>query len=161
MKTFDFFDLDVRKENQYKFRKIKLLICSLLLIISFTIIGYRTISLANINKEQVSNIAYTTIENKSFQKNLRGNIYDRNNKILATTISTFSLNINPHEILNKYQTITKLTKIFPYLKEEDLFKKFNSNKKHINLLREILPTDIWNLKDLVDVTVTLSNGEKK
>ena len=28
-------------------------------------------------------------------------------------------------------------------------------------LREILPTDIWDLKDLVDVTVTLSNGEKK
>ena len=113
MKTFDFFDLDVRKENQSKFRKIKLLISSLLLIMSFTIIGYRTISLANINKEKVSNTAYTNIENKSFQKNLRGNIYDRNNKILATTISTLSLNINPQEILNKYQTITKLTKIFP------------------------------------------------
>ena len=46
MKIFDFFDLDVRKENQSKFRKIKLLISSLLLIMSFTIIGYRTISLA-------------------------------------------------------------------------------------------------------------------
>ena len=135
MKIFDFFDLDVRKENQSKFRKIKLLISSLLLIMSFTIIGYRTISLANINKEKISNIAYTTIENKSFQKNLRGNIYDRNNKILATTISTLSLNINPQEILNKYQTITKLTKIFPYFKEEDLFKKLNSNKKHINLVK--------------------------
>ena len=59
MKIFDFFDLDVRKENQSKFRKIKLLISSLLLIMSFTIIGYRTISLANINKDNVSNIAYT------------------------------------------------------------------------------------------------------
>ena len=51
MKIFDFFDLDVRKQNQSKFRKIKLLICSLLLIMSFTIIGYRTISLASINKK--------------------------------------------------------------------------------------------------------------
>ena len=145
MKPFDFFDLDVRKENQSKFRKIKLLISSLLLIMSFTIIGYRTISLANINKDKVSNTAYKTKENKSFQKNLRGNIYDRNNKILATTISTLSLNINPQEILNKYQTITKLTKIFPYLEEEDLFKKLNSNKKHINLLREISPREYISL----------------
>ena len=29
MKIFDFFDLDIRKQNQSKFRKIKLLICSL------------------------------------------------------------------------------------------------------------------------------------
>ena len=47
--------------------------------------------------------------------------------------------------MNKYQTITKLTKIFPYFKEEDLFKKLNSNKKHINLLREISPREYVSL----------------
>ena len=145
MKIFDFFELDLKKQNQFKFRKIKLLICSLLLIMSFTIIGYRTISLAGTNKESISNTAYTNIKNKSFHKNLRGNIYDRNNKILATTISTLSLNVNPQEILNKYHTIAKLKKIFPHLKEEDLFKKLNSNKKHINLLRELSPRDYVSL----------------
>ena len=148
MKIFDFFDLDVRKENQSKFRKIKLLISSLLLIMSFTIIGYRTISLANINKEKISNIAYTSTENKSFQKNLRGNIYDRNNKILASTISTLSLNVNPQEILNLDQTIAKLIKIFPELEEKDLYKKLNSNKKHINLLKEISPREYVSLLNL-------------
>ena len=141
MKIFDFFHLDIRKQNQSKFRKIKLLICSLLLIMSFTIIGYRTISLASINKENVSNTAYKSIENNSFQKSLRGNIYDRNKKILATSISTLNLNINPQEILDKKQTITKLIKIFPRLKEEDLLEKLNSNKKHVNLLREISPRE--------------------
>ena len=141
MKIFNFFEPNIIKQNQNKFRKIKLLICSLLLIIFFSIIGYRTISLASINKNNISNKAYAGIENKSFQKGLRGNIYDRNNKILATTISTLSLNINPQEILNKNHTINKLIKIFPHLKEEDLFKKLNSNKKHINLLREISPKE--------------------
>ena len=141
MKIFDFFHLDIRKQNQSKFRKIKLLICSLLLIMSFTIIGYRTISLASINKENVSNTAYKSIENNSFQKSLRGNIYDRNKKILATSINTLCLNVNPQEILNKYQTIEKLIKIFPRLKEEDLLEKLNSNKKHVNLLREISPRE--------------------
>ena len=98
MKIFDFFDLDLSKQNQSKFRKIKLLICSMLLIISFTIIGYRTISLASINNENASNKTYAKIENEPIQKSLRGNIYDRNKKILATTISTLSLNVNPQEL---------------------------------------------------------------
>ncbi len=145
MKIFDFFDLDLRKHNQSKFRKIKLLICSLLLIMSFTIIGYRTISLASMNKENVSNKAYARTENESIPKSLRGNIYDRNNKILATTISTLSLNVNPQEILNIDQTIFKLIDIFPQLKEKDLYKKLNSNKKHINLLKEISPREYVSL----------------
>ena len=67
MKIFDLFNLEIRKQNQSKFRNIKLLICSLLLIISFTIIGYRTILLASINKENPSNKVYADIKNKSFQ----------------------------------------------------------------------------------------------
>ena len=145
MKIFDFFDLDIRKQNQSKFRKIKLLICGLFLVMSFTIIGYRTISLASINKKNISSTAYKGIENNSFQKSLRGNIYDRNKKILATSISTLNLNINPQEILNINQTITKLIKIFPRLKKEDLFEKLNSNKKHVNLLREISPREYVSL----------------
>ena len=145
MKIFNFFDLDLSKQNQSKFRQIKLLICSLFLIMSFTIIGYRTISLASINKENVSNKAYAEIENETIPKSLRGNIYDRNNKILATTISTLSLNVNPQEILNLDQTIAKLIKIFPQLEEKDLYKRLNSNKKHINLLKEISPREYVSL----------------
>ena len=145
MKIFDFFDLDLNKQNQSKFRKIKLLICSLLLIMSFTIIGYRTISLASINKDNVSNKAYAENRNETILKSLRGNIYDRNNKILATTISTLSLNANPQEILNLDQTIVKLIKIFPQLEEKYLYKRLNSNKKHINLLKEISPREYLSL----------------
>ena len=145
MKIFNFFNLDVRKQNQSKFRKIKLLICSVMLIMSFTIIGYRTISLASINKNNVSNKVYAEIENESIPKSLRGNIYDRNNKILATTINTLSLNVNPQEILNIDQTIAKLIKIFPQLEEKVLYKKLNSNKKFINLLKEISPREYVSL----------------
>ena len=145
MKIFDFFNLDVRKQNQSKFRKIKLLICSVMLIMSFTIIGYRTISLASINKNNVSNKVYAEIENESIPKSLRGNIYDRNNKILATTINTLSLNVNPQEVLNIDQTIAKLIKVFPQLEEKVLYKKLNSNKKFINLLKEISPREYVSL----------------
>ena len=45
-----------------------------------------------------------------------------------------------------------------YLKRPDRIEKIALNRLG---LREVLPTDIWNLKDLVDATVTLSNGENK
>ena len=45
-----------------------------------------------------------------------------------------------------------------YLKRPDRIENIALNKLR---LREVLPTDIWNLKDLVDVTVSLSNGERK
>ena len=45
-----------------------------------------------------------------------------------------------------------------YLKRPDRIEKIARNKLG---LREVLPTDIWNLKDLVEATDPLSNGEKK
>ena len=45
-----------------------------------------------------------------------------------------------------------------YLKRPDRLEKIALNKLG---LREILPTDIWNLKDLVDITDSLINGDLK
>ena len=45
-----------------------------------------------------------------------------------------------------------------YLKRPERLEKIALNKLG---LREILPTDIWNLKDLVDITDSLNNGDFK
>ena len=45
-----------------------------------------------------------------------------------------------------------------YLKRPDRIEKIARDKLG---LREILPTDIWSLKDLVEATHTLNNGENK
>ena len=45
-----------------------------------------------------------------------------------------------------------------YLKRPDRIEKIARNKLG---LREVLPTDIWNLKDLVEATDNVSNGENK
>ena len=45
-----------------------------------------------------------------------------------------------------------------YLKRPDRIEKIALDKLG---LREILPTDIWNLKDLADVTDSLNNGDLK
>ena len=57
MKVRYFLNNDFSMKNNLKLRKIKLSICSALLTISFLIIGYKTISLASINKVSTTNIS--------------------------------------------------------------------------------------------------------
>ena len=45
-----------------------------------------------------------------------------------------------------------------YLKRPDRIEKIALSKLG---LREILPTDIWNLKDLANITDSINNGEHK
>lgn len=61
-------------------------------------------------------------------------------------------------IKNTQSDIKILKAELSYLKRPDRIEKIALQKLG---LREVLPTDIWNLKDLVDLTDTLSNGEKK
>ena len=124
-----------------EFRKIKLLMCGILFLFSFMTIGYRTISLAGINKSSPANISFKTIKTDISENLPRGNIYDRNKELLATTISTSSLNINPQEVLNKKNTIKKLIEIFPQLDEVALKTKLYSKKQFVNILREISPKE--------------------
>ena len=139
MKIIGFLHNDFSIKNNLKLRRIKLSICSVLLIFSFTIIGYKTFSLASITKVDKNQISSKKNQQSLFSKLNRGNIYGRNGELLATTIDVNSLNINPQEILNKNETIKKLNKIFPELKEESLWRKLNTKKRHVNLLREISP----------------------
>ena len=141
MKNIFNFKFALAGERNSKFRKIKLLMVGCLFLFSFVTIGYRTISLAGINKSSPEYVSFKTTKQNVIKNLPRGNIYDRNNNLLATTIATSSLNINPQEILNKRETIKKLVTIFPDLEEITLKNKLNSNKKFVNLLREISPRE--------------------
>ena len=61
--------------------------------------------------------------------------------------------------IKKTQSDIKILKAeLSYLKRPDRIEKIALQKLG---LREVLQTDIWNLKDLVDATNSLSNGEDK
>ena len=63
-----------------------------------------------------------------------------------------------NNIKNAQSNINILKAELSYLKRPDRIEKIAIEKLG---LREILPTDIWNLNDLVNATNILSNGEKK
>ena len=59
-------------------------------------------------------------------------------------------------IKNTQSDIKILKAELSYLKRPERIEKIALQKLG---LREVLPTDIWNLKDLVDATNSLNNGE--
>ena len=63
-----------------------------------------------------------------------------------------------NNIKNAQSNIKILKAELSYLKRPDRIEKIALNKLG---LREVSPTDIWNLKDLVDATDILSNGKNK
>ena len=98
---------------------------------SFFTIGYRTVSLAKINKYDETTKVIKNNDTQSYiKKNVaRGDIFDRNKNLLATTIHISSLSINPQNILNRKETISKLKIIFPSINEAIILQKINTKKK--------------------------------
>ena len=148
------------QKNDLKMRRLKLLICGALLFIAFTTIGYRTVSLAGLDDNTVKN-SFRSVNSKNLIHPFRGNILDRNNNLLATTVNISSLNINPQEVLNVNQTILKLKKIFPKLNREILLKKLSSNKKYVQILREISPRDHVSLLKLGIEALKIESSKKR
>ena len=63
-----------------------------------------------------------------------------------------------NNIKNAQSNIKILKAELSYLKRPDRIEKIALNKLG---LKEVFPTEIWNLKDLVDATDILSNGKNK
>ena len=158
--SFFHFQNNNTQKNDLKMRRLKLLICGALLFIAFTTIGYRTVSLAGLDDKTVKN-SFRSVNSKNLIHPFRGNILDRNNNLLATTVNISSLNINPQEVLDVNQTILKLKKIFPKLNREKLLQKLNSNKKHVQILREISPRDHVSLLKLGIEALKIESSKKR
>ena len=147
--------LSFKNKNQGKIqssnlRKAKLCVCGAFLVLSFVTIGYRSLTLGTPIKNGNSHTVITKNNQLLIKqrKTNRGNIFDRNHNLFATTINVSSLSINPHEVLNKDETISKLKVIFPSIDKKILLKKLNSKKNHVNLIREITPKEYIAILDL-------------
>jgi cell division protein FtsI (penicillin-binding protein 3) len=108
--------------------KIFLLIA---LLISFLLI-FRVIYLSSINPQD-----YNMVESAgaSFQ---RGDIYDKNNKLLATSLVVDSVYANPKEIKDKNRTISIISQILE-LNKNVVSEKIKLNKNFVWLKRQISP----------------------
>ena len=73
------------------------------------------------------------------KKDIRGNIYDRNGTIIATSIESISISINPNKIKNKKELANKLGLILN-LDKKKIERKLLSKNKFIWIKRNIMKT---------------------
>ena len=91
-------------------------------------------------------------ENLVSKNELRGNIYDRNGNILATSIESISLSINPQKIKNKEFLSSKLSKILD-IELKIINNKLLANKKFVWLKRNITPIEYQNIINLGEINI--------
>ncbi len=71
----------------------------------------------------------------------RGDVYDRNGILLATTLQTASLYADPYLISDPKAAAQGLVEIFPDLKYGDILQKLQSKKRFLWVKRQIMPED--------------------
>jgi len=163
MKFLSFQNKNQDEIKSSNLRKVKLSVCGALLVLSFVTIGHRAVTLATPIKNSNSFAAIKKNDQLLIkqQNTNRGNIFDRNRNLLATTINVSSLSINPYEVLNRDETISKLKVIFPSIDKKILLKKLNSKKRHVNLRREITPKEYIAILDLGVEGIKVESVKKK
>ncbi|MBM2320417.1 MULTISPECIES: peptidoglycan D,D-transpeptidase FtsI family protein [Marivita] len=78
----------------------------------------------------------------------RADIVDRQGRILATNMETFSLYAHPQQMVDPVRTASELVKIFPELNEERLRKDFTGNRKFMWVRRKLSPEQKQKVHDI-------------
>ena len=86
------------------------------------------------------------------KQDIRGNIYDRNGNIIATSIQSVSLSINPNKIKNKNEIAKKLGLILD-LDIKKIEKKLLSSNKFIWIKRNISPVEYQKIINLGEINI--------
>ena len=86
------------------------------------------------------------------KKDIRGNIYDRNGNILATSIKGKSISVSPTKIKNKKELSIKLSKILD-LDQKTIEKKLFSKSKFVWIKRNITPIEYQSIINLGEINI--------
>ncbi len=78
----------------------------------------------------------------------RADIVDRQGRILATNMETFSLYAHPHQMVDPIRTAAELAKIFPELDEERLRKDFTGSRKFMWVRKKLSPEQKQKVHDI-------------
>ncbi len=91
----------------------------------------------------------------------RYNILDRNGMILATSVPTKDLSVNPKKVKDKQTVAHNLAKIFPDISEAEMLDKLKENASFRYIKRNITPIEQKDVNWLGYYFLQETNGEKR
>ena len=148
-KKFKIFDSDaLRKFHKRIFFSIVVFLCCYFLAV-FRIADVMVLEI-NLKKNQ----NYSLILE-------RGKIYDRNGKLLSTTVNSHSLFVNAQKIKKNKKILSKKISSIIGINEEEIYKKLTSNKKFVYLKRNISPKEHQKIIELGEINLQTSVEKKR
>ncbi|XDZ66283.1 peptidoglycan D,D-transpeptidase FtsI family protein [Alphaproteobacteria bacterium LSUCC0684] len=70
---------------------------------------------------------------------LRGKVYDRKGRVLATSLPAFMLYADPAEVMNPYEATLQLAELLPGLTEEEIFAKLTQKGRFSEISWKVSP----------------------
>lgn len=123
----------------------RLLVLAVMFLAAFSVIGVRMSVLAASQPFEPRVAA-----SDSQIVNQRADILDRNGRILATNLATYSLYAQPPQIIDKPRVARELAAIFPELNEETLLRRFSGKQKFMWIRKKLSPEQMQAVHDIGD-----------
>ncbi len=119
-------------------------------VIAYSVIGFRLADLTlhrtpTVDKRMVVHIPKKETEQAN---NSRAAIVDRNNNILATSLTTSSLYADPKTLLDPVEAAEKLSTVFPDLSYGNLLEKLQSPGRFVWIKRNLTPRQKYDVNAL-------------
>jgi cell division protein FtsI (penicillin-binding protein 3) len=131
--------------------RTRLLVIGVMCCMAFVILGARLVDLTRHGKDGVAKWhAWTAAQSKPHVV-ARGEVHDRNGNILAITLPTKSLFINPKEVrgaLTADAATDRLLSVLTDLDRADILKKIEGSGHFVWLARNLTPDQVWAVNKL-------------
>jgi cell division protein FtsI (penicillin-binding protein 3) len=124
----------------------RLLVTGVVLTLAFTVIGIRLVDLTIFKGGGEPNIV--NIDHSPAYPVERADIIDRNGILLATSLPTASLFVDPSAVLNISESADKLITVLPELERKELLIKLKSNSRFMWISRNLTPKQQYNVNRL-------------
>ena len=136
---------EVQRDRSRLRAESRLFILGLMFFAAFALIGTRMGVLASTEAEepQVAEAGNPIIGQ-------RADIVDRNGRILATNLDTYSLYAQPPEMVEPERAAAELAAIFPELDQDRLVRDFTGDRKFLWVRRQISPEQMALVMDIGD-----------
>ena len=123
----------------------RLLVLGVLFVCAFTMVGARMgLLAASEPSEPRASAAGAEIEA------LRADIVDRQGRVLATNLETYSLYAQPPQMIDPEHAATELARIFPDLDRDRLIQDFTGSRKFLWIKRRLSPEQRQAVHDIGD-----------
>jgi len=145
--------------GEIEIARVRLMVAGSLAIAGFLLVATRLTIVTVLPTTEATRTIHPT--KPSTYNVSRANILDRNGKLLATNLKTFSLYANPNLIQNPKSTAEKIVAILPDLAIETVERQLEEKRSFVWIKRGLTPEQKYELNKLGNPALDFKTEEKR